>query len=155
MYFKHFHIMHISCMWLRQHAFMHFWHGMGQRFPYWLFLVTGIYLWFFVAGYIVVQLFHFVINRCTPATACHTLNSWLSHGLHGLVSKCTFAWGFCCWKNREGQDFIMLSWVIRFSLIRSPKSLLWVVTSVVLCLHLLLKDYWASLYQFWYIASGW
>ena len=88
-------------MWLRQHAFMH----LGQRFPDWLFLVTGIYLWFFVAGYIVVQLFHFVINRCTPATACHTLNSWLSHGLHGLVSKCTFAWGFCCWKNREGQDF--------------------------------------------------
>ena len=110
--------MQSPCMRLRWHPFMRFWHAMGHRF----FRVTfSCFLSLvFLASHVAVQLVYFVINRCNNATACHTINSWLSHVLHGLFRKFTFACFFLGHLSHSGD---LLLWVgIHCLLTSSPQK---------------------------------
>ena len=66
------------------------------------------WLWFFLDGHVVVHIFYIVLNTCTCATLCHTINSRLSSVRHGLVGKivCDFE------RIEKNQDFIIMfmSW---------------------------------------------
>ena len=53
--------------------------------------ILVFYLWFFLAGHVVVQLFYFVTNTCNYAALCLTINSLLSDLFYGEVGKFIFA----------------------------------------------------------------